>query len=485
MAANWLLGVHPAAPTNLVAEPGDNRISLDWDDNTEADLAGYDVYRSVSHGSGYTKVNQSLLSSSQYADTGVSNCINYYYVVTAEDTFGYVSGYSDEVSASPGIQPVMKLIAGIGVTTSGANVSRWQDQANNNHAKQDTPGDRPELILPSRGYKSVIEFDGTGEHLDVADSKDINTGGPYPGKTLVVVFQTGSNITRRQVIWEQGGGTNGLNIYLDSGKLYINGWNRNETQAQWGPTGLNSPVSVNTTYVATLVVNAGAGTFEGFVNGTRIGSVSGIGQLYNHGDDCAFGHKEGGTKFHDGTSSGAGNFAGRIAEFYLYNAVLPKSDRQTLEDALMTSYADTPADSQPVEDFVEGFETNDFSKFPWEQDRYDIWTVTSLQKHSGAYSTQAGSIDHDQNTTLQVTLDCVSGDITFYRKISSESRCDYLRLYIDGAEKGKWAGEEDWAQVSFGVTAGSKTFEWIYSKDSSESEGGDTAWIDDIVFPVE
>jgi len=448
-------------------------------------LAGYKVYRSVSHGSGYTRVNQSLLTSSQYTDTGVSNCITYYYVVTAEDTFGYVSGYSDEVSASPGVQPVMKLTAGIGVTTSGADVSRWQDQANNNHAYQDTPEERPELILPSRGDKSVIEFDGTGEHLDVADSKDINTGGPYPGKTLVVVFQTGSNITRRQVIWEQGGGTRGLNFYLDSGKLYINGWNLDETQELWGPTGLNSPVSANTTYVATVVVNAGAGTFEGFVNGTRIGSVSSIGQLYNHSDDCAFGHKEGGTKFHDSTSTGTGNFAGWIAEFYVYNAVLPSSDRQTLENTLMSSYADTPADSQSVADFVEGFETNDFSKFPWEQDRYDIWTVTSRQKHSGAYSAQAGSIYHDQNTTLQVTLDCVSGDITFYRKVSSESRCDYLKFYIDGAEKGKWAGEEDWAQVSFGVTAGRRTFEWTYSKDGSESEGHDTAWIDDIIFPVE
>jgi hypothetical protein len=404
--------------------------------------------------------------------------------VTAEDTFGYRSGYSVETSASPGIQPVMKLMAGIGVTSFRPEVSRWQDQANNNHAYQDTPQERPAFVDLGINGRPAIAFDGTGVHLDVADSKDINTGGPYPGKTLVVVFQTDSNITRRQVIWEQGGGTRGLNIYLDSDKLYINGWNLDETQALWGPTGLNSPVSANTTYVAMLVVNAGAGTFEGFVNGTRIGSIRGIGQLYNHSDNCALGHKEGGTKFHDGTSSGTGNFAGQIAEFYQYNAVLPSSDRQTLENALMSSYADTPADNQPLEDFVESFETNDFSKFPWEQDRDDIWTVTSRQKYSGAYSAQAGSIDHDQNTTLQVTLDCVSGDITFYRKVSSESRCDYLKFYIDGAEKGEWSGEEDWAQVSFGVTAGSKTFEWTYSKDSSESEGDDTAWIDDIVFPV-
>ncbi len=133
---------------------------------------------------------------------------------------------------------------------------------------------------------------------------------------------------------------------------------------------------------------------------------------------------------------------------------------------------------------VEGFETGDFSKFPWEHHGDAGRDVTSRQKHSGAYSANAGAIDHDQSTTLQVTLDCVSGNITFYRKVSSELGYDYLKFYIDGAEKGKWSGEEDWAQVSFGVTAGTRIFEWTYSKDGSESEGSDTAWIDDIVFPI-
>ena len=136
---------------------------------------------------------------------------------------------------------------------------------------------------------------------------------------------------------------------------------------------------------------------------------------------------------------------------------------------------------------VEDFETGDFSKFPWEHYGDETWTwdVTSRQKHSGAYSANAGSIDHDQSTTLQVTVDCRSGNISFYRKVSSELGYDYLKFYIDGVEKGKWSGEEDWAEVSFGVTAGTRTFEWTYSKDGSESEGDDTTWIDDIVFPIE
>jgi len=68
-----------------------------------------------------------------------------------------------------------------------------------------------------------------------------------------------------------------------------------------------------------------------------------------------------------------------------------------------------------------------------------------------------------------VTLDCVSGYIAFYRKVSSESCCDHLKFYIDGVEKGSWSDEEDWAKVSFPVDEGTRTFEWTYSKDGSES----------------
>ena len=39
--------------------------------------------------------------------------------------------------------------------------------------------------------------------------------------------------------------------------------------------------------------------------------------------------------------------------------------------------------------------------------------------------------------------------------------------------------------IAFKITSGTRTFEWSYSKDGSESGGDDTAWIDDIVFPAD
>ena len=132
----------------------------------------------------------------------------------------------------------------------------------------------------------------------------------------------------------------------------------------------------------------------------------------------------------------------------------------------------------------EEFETADFMNFSWEHAGDAIWTITSSEKYAGAYSAEAGEIHDGESTTLKVTLDCVAGDITFYCKVSSEGGWDYFKFYIDGVEKGEWSGEEDWAEMSFPVTAGIRTFEWTYSKDGAVSEGDDTAWIDDIVFPI-
>ena len=82
----------PAAPTGLTATAGNNTVSLDWNDNGEGDLAGYNVYRSTTSGSGYAKQNSSLLTNSDYNDSNVSNGTTYYYVVTAVDAGSNESG---------------------------------------------------------------------------------------------------------------------------------------------------------------------------------------------------------------------------------------------------------------------------------------------------------------------------------------------------------------------------------------------------------
>jgi PKD repeat protein/endonuclease I len=91
----------PAAPTGLGATAGDGSVTLNWNNNAEGDLAGYSVYRGTSSGGPYSLANGSLLTVSQFTDTGRTNGVTYYYVVTASDASSNESIESSEVSATP------------------------------------------------------------------------------------------------------------------------------------------------------------------------------------------------------------------------------------------------------------------------------------------------------------------------------------------------------------------------------------------------
>ncbi len=133
---------------------------------------------------------------------------------------------------------------------------------------------------------------------------------------------------------------------------------------------------------------------------------------------------------------------------------------------------------------VEDFETGNFTKFPWTFSGNANWTIANTGQYEGLYCAKSGVINHSQQSDLQVTLQvAMNDDISFYRKVSSESGFDYLRFYIDGIQKEQQSGEVAWSQVSFPVTAGIHTFKWTYSKDGSVVSGSDAAWVDYIIFP--
>ncbi|OPX19256.1 MAG: hypothetical protein BZ151_10205 [Desulfobacca sp. 4484_104] len=77
-------------------------VTATWNANSEADLASYNIYRSTTHGSGYVKINTAPIAKSStptFVDS-ISGTVQgtYYYVVTAVDTSGNESGYSNEAS---------------------------------------------------------------------------------------------------------------------------------------------------------------------------------------------------------------------------------------------------------------------------------------------------------------------------------------------------------------------------------------------------
>ena len=81
-----------------VAAPVQHTVALSWNASTSA--AGYNVYRSVTSGAGYSKLNPSLDSGLSYSDSTVQSGQNYFYVTTAVDGAGNESAFSTEVSVN-------------------------------------------------------------------------------------------------------------------------------------------------------------------------------------------------------------------------------------------------------------------------------------------------------------------------------------------------------------------------------------------------
>lgn len=100
----------PLAPSGVVAIPGNNSVSLNWDANSEIDFAGYTVYRSLSPGVDGVAIAEGL-TDRQYTDDSVQNGTTYYYQLSATDTAGNESDKSDEVLARPDLILSIDLLA--------------------------------------------------------------------------------------------------------------------------------------------------------------------------------------------------------------------------------------------------------------------------------------------------------------------------------------------------------------------------------------
>ena len=133
---------------------------------------------------------------------------------------------------------------------------------------------------------------------------------------------------------------------------------------------------------------------------------------------------------------------------------------------------------------VEDFETGDFSKYDWEFGGDADWIITDSDPYEGTYCAQSGDIGNSENSDLILTLNVIaSGEISFFRKVSSEASWDFLQFYIDGSMMDEWSGEKNWEQFSYDVTTGEHTFKWNYDKDQNTSSGSDCGWIDYIILP--
>ena len=87
----------PAVPTGLAVLAGATAIELGWDRNTDADLAGYRIYRATGDGDFVWLPGE--MEPPAFRDTTVKSGQRYRYVITAVDRLGNESGRSEPAEA--------------------------------------------------------------------------------------------------------------------------------------------------------------------------------------------------------------------------------------------------------------------------------------------------------------------------------------------------------------------------------------------------
>jgi hypothetical protein len=148
----------PAAPASLNATPGNNQVALSW--AASAGATSYHVKRSLSSGGSYTTV--ATVSATSYTDTGLTNGVTYYYVVTALNASGE-SGNSPEASATPNLAPPP---APTNLTASAGNLQvtlNWSaaSGAVSYNLKRGTTGGGPYGTLVASGISATSYTDTT------------------------------------------------------------------------------------------------------------------------------------------------------------------------------------------------------------------------------------------------------------------------------------------------------------------------------------
>ncbi len=193
-----------SAAADFMASPGNAQVALSWTSTGDIpNLAGYSIYRSTQSGENYQQVNDTLVTSTSYIDTDVSNGTPYYYVMTVMSTDPYESGYSDEVSATPmdTTSPTTPVVTDDGEYTSDKTQlhAMWTSED-------------PESGIA--GYKYAIGTSPGGQEIVSWQSVGTATSVTHTGLNLVtgVTFYFAVQAKNGSGAWSETGVSNGIGL---------------------------------------------------------------------------------------------------------------------------------------------------------------------------------------------------------------------------------------------------------------------------------
>ncbi len=175
-------------------------------------------------------------------------------------------------------------------------------------------------------------FNGVDSGVSIPNDAGINSDpAGYTQRSIELVFSANS-VSGRQVLYEEGGSSNALSLYVDKGSLHVELYNLGDD----GPFNISTPVVAGRSYHVALTFDTTQGEFTAYMNGKEMGAAALSATFPTHSGGIGIGYKAGGTYYHDGASGGTGDyFNGRISDVAIYNTALNETEIQGRYDATL------------------------------------------------------------------------------------------------------------------------------------------------------
>lgn len=173
------------------------------------------------------------------------------------------------------------------------------------------------------GTGDSTDFDGSSAQMVIPNDPDINAGGTYLQRSIELWFEADA-LSGFQYLYEEGGGTNGLGIYLEDDTLYCQAWSQS---SNWGGTGdpggtkfqSQSGLATGTVYHVVMTFSQPADRLRCYLNSVSMGAdVTGIGQLDSHTGGISVGFS-GNSYNYAGADLTPSRFNGRIDEVAMFD----------------------------------------------------------------------------------------------------------------------------------------------------------------------
>ena len=175
-------------------------------------------------------------------------------------------------------------------------------------------------------YGKAYLFDGLDDRVVIPDNSLINLS-QTKRRTYSFNFNA-SNVTSRQVIYEEGGSNNGFNLYIYGGKLYFGAFSNgnNSWQGDW----VSGTVYSNTWYSVVATFTA-FGEMRLYIDGVLVDSSFDT-EFVNVHTMTWLWCRKGASTYHDlGQVNGSGDyFGGYIDDFAIWNRMLTASEAADL-----------------------------------------------------------------------------------------------------------------------------------------------------------